>query len=93
MGVRNWHSCQHIHSPFLQFLFQVCSPARFALAKIPGFPQVITEVVEFKITGAVKILDQFPIPFTYAACRTVMVKVGIMPMQRRPVQFCVWRFH
>ena len=47
-------------------------------------------MVEFEIIGAIEVFDQFPIPFANGACGTVMVIMGVVPMDCLPLKLGQW---
>ena len=44
------------------------------------FAKVFGEVIEFQITRAIQILDQFPIAFTNRAGGAIVMVVWVVPM-------------
>ena len=55
--IRNGHSGKHIGAPALKFFSKISGTARFALAKVFAFSDVVGQIVEFQIAAAIEILD------------------------------------
>ena len=86
--IRNGHSGQYLGPPALKLLAKVCRTARLALIQVIGFAHVGGQVVKFKIATAIEVLNQLPVSFPNATRRTVVVKMGIVPVQGIPIERC-----
>lgn len=89
-GVRNGHPRKHSLPPLPELLLELLGPIGFARNQIVFLADIVRNVVELAIPGAVEVLDELPIACAYAARRTVMMVVGVVPMNGIAIELCRW---